>query len=44
MDAVLFILEAAVVLGAIIMGTRAGGVGIGLWGGLGTCGAGVRLR
>jgi anaerobic C4-dicarboxylate transporter len=36
MDAVLFILEAAVVLGAIIMGTRAGGVGIGLWGGLGT--------
>ncbi|HEY5785468.1 MAG TPA: anaerobic C4-dicarboxylate transporter family protein [Microlunatus sp.] len=36
MDAVIFILEALVVLGAIIMGTRSGGVGIGLWGGLGT--------
>ncbi len=34
MDAI-FILEALVVLGAIVMGTRAGGVGIGLWGGLG---------
>src|SRR3954468_11523951 len=31
-----FVLEALVVLGAIIMGTRAGGVGVGLWGGLGT--------
>jgi anaerobic C4-dicarboxylate transporter DcuB len=30
-----FILEAAVVLAAIVMGTRAGGVGIGVWGGLG---------
>ena len=30
-----FILEAVVVLGAIVMGTRAGGVGIGVWGGLG---------
>ncbi|MGC5166214.1 anaerobic C4-dicarboxylate transporter family protein [Luteimicrobium sp. DT211] len=30
-----FILEAVVVLGAIVMGTRAGGVGVGLWGGLG---------
>jgi anaerobic C4-dicarboxylate transporter DcuB len=36
MDAVIFILEALVVLGAIVMGTRAGGVGVGLWGGLGT--------
>jgi anaerobic C4-dicarboxylate transporter DcuA/anaerobic C4-dicarboxylate transporter DcuB len=32
----IFVLEALVVLGAIVMGTRAGGVGIGLWGGLGT--------
>ena len=31
-----FVLEAIVVLGAIVMGTRAGGVGVGLWGGLGT--------
>jgi anaerobic C4-dicarboxylate transporter len=31
-----FVLEALVVLAAIIMGTRAGGVGVGLWGGLGT--------
>src|SRR5829696_3593955 len=31
-----FVLEAVVVLGAIVMGTRAGGVGVGLWGGLGT--------
>jgi anaerobic C4-dicarboxylate transporter DcuB len=30
-----FILEAIVVLGAIVMGTRAGGVGVGVWGGLG---------
>jgi anaerobic C4-dicarboxylate transporter DcuA/anaerobic C4-dicarboxylate transporter DcuB len=30
-----FILEAIVVLAAIVMGTRAGGVGIGVWGGLG---------
>ncbi|QTE26677.1 anaerobic C4-dicarboxylate transporter family protein [Propioniciclava sp. MC1595] len=30
------ILEALVMLGAIAMGTRAGGVGVGLWGGLGT--------
>jgi anaerobic C4-dicarboxylate transporter DcuB len=30
-----FVLEALVVLGAIVMGTRAGGVGVGLWGGLG---------
>ncbi len=33
---VVFVLEALVVLGAIVMGTRAGGVGVGLWGGLGT--------
>jgi anaerobic C4-dicarboxylate transporter DcuB len=31
-----FVLEALVVIGCIIMGTRAGGVGVGLWGGLGT--------
>ena len=31
-----FVLEALVVLGAIVMGTRSGGVGVGLWGGLGT--------
>ena len=35
MDA-LFVIEALVVVGAIVMGTRAGGVGVGLWGGLGT--------
>ena len=35
MDAV-FVLEALVVVGSIVMGTRAGGVGVGLWGGLGT--------
>jgi anaerobic C4-dicarboxylate transporter DcuA/anaerobic C4-dicarboxylate transporter DcuB len=32
---IIFILEAEVVLAAIVMGTRAGGVGIGVWGGLG---------
>ena len=32
----LVIAVALVVLGAIVMGTRAGGVGVGLWGGLGT--------
>ncbi|HEY9293998.1 MAG TPA: anaerobic C4-dicarboxylate transporter family protein [Microlunatus sp.] len=32
---IFFVLEALVVLGAIVMGTRAGGVGVGLWGGLG---------
>jgi anaerobic C4-dicarboxylate transporter DcuB len=32
---IIFVLEAVVVLGAIVMGTRAGGVGVGLWGGLG---------
>ncbi|WP_062201593.1 anaerobic C4-dicarboxylate transporter family protein [Demequina salsinemoris] len=33
---VTFVLEAIVVLGAIVLGTRAGGVGIGIWGGVGT--------
>lgn len=32
---VVFVLEALVVVGCIVMGTRAGGVGIGVWGGLG---------
>ncbi|MDF1602087.1 anaerobic C4-dicarboxylate transporter family protein [Nocardioides sp. YIM 152315] len=35
-DDVKFVVEAVVVLGCIVMGTRAGGVGVGLWGGLGT--------
>ncbi|KQW52542.1 C4-dicarboxylate ABC transporter [Nocardioides sp. Root1257] len=35
-DNVKLVLEALVVLGCIVMGTRAGGVGVGLWGGLGT--------
>lgn len=35
-DDVKFLVEALVVLGCIVMGTRAGGVGVGLWGGLGT--------
>lgn len=33
---VIFVLEALVVLGAIVMGTRVSGIGVGLWGGLGT--------
>ncbi len=36
MEHLTLILEAAVVLGAIIIGVRVGGVGIGLWGGIGT--------
>ena len=32
----IFILEALVVLGAIVMGTRVSGIGVGLWGGVGT--------
>ena len=32
---VVFVLEALVVLACIVMGTRAGGVGVGLWGGVG---------
>ena len=35
MDTIRFILELAVVLGAIVMGTRSSGVGLGLWGGTG---------
>ncbi|MCU7722728.1 anaerobic C4-dicarboxylate transporter family protein [Actinoplanes sp. KI2] len=31
-----FVLEALVVLGCIVMGTRSSGVGVGVWGGLGT--------
>ncbi|MDN4471879.1 anaerobic C4-dicarboxylate transporter family protein [Demequina zhanjiangensis] len=31
-----FLLEAVVVLGAIVLGTRASGVGVGIWGGVGT--------
>ncbi|WP_062079381.1 anaerobic C4-dicarboxylate transporter family protein [Demequina globuliformis] len=33
---VIFILEVMVVLGAIVMGTRASGIGVGVWGGVGT--------
>lgn len=36
MDVVLVILQAAVVLGAIVMGVRTGGIGLGLWGVAGT--------
>ncbi len=32
---IVFVLEALVVLGCILMGTRSSGVGVGLWGGLG---------
>ncbi|UUW90610.1 anaerobic C4-dicarboxylate transporter family protein [Nocardioides sp. WV_118_6] len=35
MDDVVVVLELAVVLGAIVMGTRSSGVGLGLWGGTG---------
>lgn len=35
MDGVLFALEALVVIGAIVMGTRSSGVGLGIWGGVG---------
>ena len=34
-DGLLFALEAAVVIGAIMMGTRSSGVGLGIWGGVG---------
>jgi len=34
-DTVIFVLEALVVIGCILMGTRKSGVGVGLWGGLG---------
>lgn len=36
MDVLLVILQAAVVLGAIVMGVRTGGIGLGLWGVAGT--------
>ncbi|KQX08003.1 MULTISPECIES: SLC13 family permease [unclassified Leifsonia] len=36
MDAVLIILQAVVVIGAIAMGVRTGGLGLGLWGVVGT--------
>ena len=35
MEAVKIVLELAVVLGAIVMGTRSSGVALGLWGGAG---------
>ncbi len=35
MDGVLIAIEALVVLGAIVMGTRSSGVGLGIWGGVG---------
>jgi anaerobic C4-dicarboxylate transporter DcuB len=35
MDTLLFVVEALVVIGAILMGTRSSGVGLGLWGGVG---------
>ncbi len=35
MDTVLFAIEALVVVGAIVMGTRSSGVALGIWGGLG---------
>ncbi|WP_062317841.1 anaerobic C4-dicarboxylate transporter family protein [Demequina maris] len=31
-----FVLEAIVVLGSIVLGTRTGGIGVGIWGGVGT--------
>lgn len=36
MQTVVLLTEAMIVLGAILLGVRAGGVGIGLWGGVGT--------
>ena len=36
MQTVMLLTEAMIVLGAILLGVRAGGVGIGLWGGVGT--------
>ena len=35
-DGLLFVVEALVVIGAIVMGTRSSGVGLGIWGGVGT--------
>ena len=34
-DGVLFAVEALVVIGAIVMGPRSSGVGLGIWGGVG---------
>ena len=36
MDVFIVILEAAVVLGAIVLGVKTGGLGLGLWGVFGT--------
>ena len=36
METIKLVVEAAVVLGAIAMGVRTGGIGLGLWGALGT--------
>ena len=36
MDGLMFTIEALVVIGAIVMGTRSSGVALGIWGGLGT--------
>jgi anaerobic C4-dicarboxylate transporter DcuA/anaerobic C4-dicarboxylate transporter DcuB len=35
-DGLLFAVQALVVIGAIVMGTRSSGVGLGIWGGVGT--------
>lgn len=35
MDSFIVVLEAAVLIGAIVMGTRSSGVGLGIWGGFG---------
>ena len=35
-DGILFVVQALVVVGAIVMGTRSSGVGLGIWGGVGT--------
>ncbi|MFC6152051.1 anaerobic C4-dicarboxylate transporter family protein, partial [Mumia xiangluensis] len=36
MEILVVILQACVVLGAIVMGVRTGGIGLGLWGVVGT--------
>jgi anaerobic C4-dicarboxylate transporter DcuA len=36
METVVVILQACVVIGAIVMGVRTGGIGLGLWGVVGT--------
>ncbi len=35
MDGLLFAVEALVVIGAIVMGTKSSGVALGIWGGVG---------